>query len=135
MLRDQGHGDQTIGLRDHQVPRNERPHRKAHDVRMGDFEVVQQPHDVAAHFRAVRRRLPWFAALPVAAGIHRNDAVVARQISEHACVDPVTVGCSRVAMNENNRGSLSLLDEANRDAVRLEEPFLWIRRLQRSHRK
>jgi hypothetical protein len=92
-------------------------------MRMRDGQVVQQTHDVAAHFGAVARRLPWFAALPVAAGIHRNDAVVACEIAEHSGVDPMTLGCSCVAMNENYGRSLSLLDKANIDAIGVEEPF------------
>jgi hypothetical protein len=52
-----------------------------------------------------------------------HDAVVACDIAEHSCVDPMTLGRSCVAMNENNGRSLSLFDKANTDAVGVEEPF------------
>ncbi len=123
-MSDERRRKEPIRLAHHQMSRDERAHRESDDVRAADVEVIEQPHDVAGHLGAVGGGIPGLSALAMAAAVDRDHPVIARKAGKHARVDPVAVAVARVAVDQHDGRTASLIDVADTNAVRIEESVL-----------
>ena len=83
---------------------DERAHRVAEQVRLGDLELVHDPEHVLAHGRVAvvglrRSRL----ASSVAARVHQHEAAERCEHVDPAEVDPVAPGTGAPAVHEHER--------------------------------
>ena len=98
MMADKRRGQKPIRIGRKEMTGNERAHRESHDVRPLDFQMIQQPDDVPAHFRAVRRGVVRPATLAVPAAVERDHPMISRKVCKHAGIDHNVVQryrCSR----------------------------------------
>ncbi len=66
-----------------QLQRDRAAHRVPDHVCACDVQVIEETRDVVHHLDAVGTGLVRFAAAAVAAAVHRNDPVAARQRGVH----------------------------------------------------
>src|SRR5687768_1827452 len=98
-------------------------HRVPNDVRAAQLEMIEQADDVEAHLAAVGAGLMRLAALAVAAGIERDDAVALRQRRKHPGIDPA-LQAATIAMDQDDRITATLFDVTDADAVGVEKSIL-----------
>src|SRR5881409_1953589 len=103
---------------------NDRTHGKSDDVGARDMQMVQVPHDVLSHLRAVGVGPRGLVTLAVSLTVERNHTMVLDEIREYAALDPMTLDVSEIAVHQNDRRTVSFIDVTDSNVVRIKKTVL-----------